>query len=253
MTFDWEGRTAQGQKISGTQEGTSTMDVRARLEAQGITVTRVDQTAAQSFGTVDFAARIEGRAPRRQLKWPAIVVLVFGGLGGALAYFAPVVSTRCDRAADGVRCTVAARALGVVPIWTTSLADVVSLETLQHQTTVSRRSGSSSGPRTRTLFYDSLVFINRRHERMPVPEATGTFGDTTGVLETRFRQFLDDPSQVEAAGWQGQGVPALVSIVFLLIAAILLAVLVLGLVAGRQLDAAGEAMTSRLANARRRS
>jgi hypothetical protein len=141
----------------------------------------------------------------------------------------------------------------VVPIWTTSLADVVSLETLQHQTTVSRRSGSSSGPRTRTLFYDSLVFINRRHERMPVPEATGTFGDTTGVLETRFRQFLDDPSQVEAAGWQGQGVPALVSIVFLLIAAILLAVLVLGLVAGRQLDAAGEAMTSRLANARRRS
>lgn len=256
MTFEWEGRTAQGQKISGKQEGTSTMDVRSRLEAQGIKVIRVDQAAGQESGTVDFAARFERPAPRREIKWPVIVLLLFGGAGGALAYYAPVVSTRCDRAADAVRCTVSARAFGIVPLWTTSLAEVVSLETVSHKTTVSgSRSGASSGTGTgpRTVFYDSLVFVSRRQERMPVPEATGTFGDTTDALETRFRQFLGDQSQASVSGWQGQGVPMLVSIVFLLIAGLCLLVLVLGLLARRHLDAAGEAMTRKLATARRRS
>lgn len=96
--FEWTARDRSGRSVTGALDARSKDEVLSRLQAQGLTVMKVSDAAAERGGVVDFAARLDAHAtgaadfttnvdppaPRREIVLPLAVALVFGGIGAVI-------------------------------------------------------------------------------------------------------------------------------------------------------------------------
>jgi hypothetical protein len=232
--FHWKGRTAAGQEIEGDKSADSKDAVFAQLRGQGIVVTTVASTggAEPEATDLDAPAPPGDARPSSSAEWPAraradakprpfrgaLIASGFFVAAFALGYFVPVTFVRCERAADGVACTLAEKDLGLVPVREQTLSGVTAVDV------ESEKQRFAEGNHSRIVLANSAGVSIRPsgwdHYGGPVRSyssgrQTGqdepTVGATTDAMRREIAAFLEDSSRASVSAWQGQYVPLVIA------------------------------------------
>jgi hypothetical protein len=134
----------------------------------------------------------------------------FGLITGILLWFGAVIVVRCDRIEGRVDVAVEQRLLGVFPVWTERLADVVRAGAEQKR---GRR--GPGNPQLRLGLRDGPVWYSQ-----PVGWALGT---PPSEMAPRIQEFVDRSSAPSLRIWWMPWVMAALSVPFLLVFLLFLA------------------------------
>jgi hypothetical protein len=159
-------------------------------------------------------ARKKGRrVDAARISWPVWGVM-FGGFGlitGILLWFGGVIVVRCDRIEGRVDVTVEQRILGVLPVRTERLADVVKAGVERKPGGPARRGsrGGPADPQLRLDLRDGRVWYSQ-----PVRYSVGT---PPWEMAKPIQEFIDRSSAPSLRFWWLQWVLAALSVPLLLI------------------------------------
>ena len=230
--FEWRGRTANGQKTSGSIVAEDKRDALERLRAVGgVTVMSLKQRGDDDDSVPDAPPRFESpatpptmakgvvrRVPAPRPFRGLVMAIAFVGAAAGVNAVAPIITYRCERASDGAAtCAVTRRVLGY-PIDQQVLAGVERAE-IESRAVADRANGR---PVERTV--TRLAFRNEGASIRPADWDYGTTGTRTRrsrtpeMLARDFNAFLSDPSQTALSRWHVQTVPMIIVGVLLLLA-----------------------------------
>ena len=204
-TFSWKGRLPSGQEITGELEARSKETVIEKLREQRIVVSSI--TERRTGGEPADPDRVSGRAPASRSR-TLVVAIVFVAIAAAISYFAPVTTYRCTRNANGrADCVVTELVLGVYPLQVQQSVSVASVDI------------DSDGDRSR------LAFTDRRGQSIRAAH----WNESSSTLDVRsdLASFLADSKQHEIFRWHVRYLPAVLSGMCLLTAALMIVVVVL--------------------------
>lgn len=229
--FDWRGRTASGQQISGTIAAQDKRDALEKLRTgSGVTVASLKQRGDDDDSVPDAPLGAPMARPRmkaggavRQVPAPRpfrglVIALAFVAAAAGVNAVAPIITYRCERESAGpATCTVTRRVLGY-PIDRQVLPGA---ERAEYET---RGIPGQVNGRSVEVTITRLVFRNEGGSIRPADWDYPTTGRrlrrsrTPEMLAADFNAFLSDPTQTALSRWHVQTVPMIIVGVLLLLA-----------------------------------
>jgi hypothetical protein len=158
------------------------------------------------------------RAPR--IAWPVLIVVSSGffAITALLSWWGAVVAVRCDRVAVGrVDVVAERRLLGLLPVWTERLPDVVKAHSVRRSGGLRRAGSVRVGPQLQLTLRDG-------REWQSMPTAMHIVGTPPAEMAERIQEFIDRSSapslRLRWSPWLMNGL----AVPFLVISALFVAV-----------------------------
>jgi hypothetical protein len=230
--FEWRGRTAKGQAISGSIVAEDKRHALTRLrDVDGVTVMSLKQRGDDDDSVPNAPPRFESpamppvmakgvvrRVPAPRPFRGLVLAIAFVGAAAAVNAVAPMITYRCERASDGAAtCAVTRRLLGY-PIDQQVLAGVEHAE-IESRAVADRANGRQvERTVTRLVFRNEGASIRPADWDYPTSGTRPRRSRTPELLARDFNTFVSDPSQTALSRWHGQTVPMIIVGVLLLFA-----------------------------------